>query len=87
MIAKLVLPILMFFLSGCAISQGLLGLLGEQPDTEQLGLSEEDSSIEVFQDLLKQGWKIQIYKEKVLLIKETPDGFIINDVFSVLKER
>lgn len=40
----------------------------------------------VFQDLLKQGWEIEVVKGKVVLIKHTSEGLLIQDVFEVLKE-
>jgi len=83
MIVKSLLTISMLLLSGCAIVTGLSGALEEQEESVTL----EEDRVQVFQDLLKQGWRIQVYKQKVLLIKETPDGFIINDVFSILKDK
>lgn len=79
------LSIIAFVLQGCALTRIVDGLLEEVQEQEEQSIVTENR-VEVFQDLLKQGWKIQVYKNKVLLIKETPEGFIINDVFSVLKE-
>lgn len=73
-------------LQGCAVASIVDGLLEEAEETQEESIVTENR-VEVFQDLLKQGWKIQVYKNKVILIKETPEGFIINDVFSVLKEK
>jgi len=83
--SMLKLSIIAFVLQGCALTRIVGGLLEEVQEQEEQSIVTENR-VEVFQDLLKQGWKIQVYKNKVLLIKETPEGFIINDVFSVLKE-
>ena len=42
--------------------------------------------VQTFQDLLSQGWEIEIYKGKAVLIKYTKSGVLINDVFGVLSE-
>lgn len=66
------------------VANGVAAMIEESNQAEEVSLQED--KVVVFQDLLKQGWKIQIYKQKVLLIKETENGFIVNDVFEVLKD-
>jgi hypothetical protein len=87
MIVKVIAGILLATsLTGCFAVNAASSLLEEFNGNEVSEVTISENKTEVFQDLLKQGWKIHVFKGKVLLLKETEDGLIINDVFSVLKE-
>jgi len=77
------------FFSGCAtlsplleeISPSYLDLMKEQRK-----LNEPDK-VQKFQILLRDGWELFIYDEdRLVLIKHTNSGLLINDVFGVLTE-
>jgi len=69
-------------LSSCS---AILGVL-ESRTEEKLDFAKKQNKVEEFQDLLKQGWEIFVHDDKVILIKQTPDGTLVNDVFSLLNE-
>ena len=70
----------------------LLGCVGCVPfpknlfTSNEVLLQEHRQKVEVFQDLLNQGWEMEVVNGKLLLIKHTESGILINDVFGVLDE-
>jgi hypothetical protein len=65
--------LLVIYLSGCSVMGSIFKLPEEQTT----------SQIVVFQDLLKQGWKIHVVNERVILIKYTNNELLIEDVFNI----
>lgn len=65
---------LIICLTGCSF------LFDDPPD-------DGNQRVLVFQDLLKQGWKIEVVNGKVVLVKQTEDGLLIQDVFGVMEEK
>jgi len=64
--------LLLLSLSGCSVSNRELQLEG-------------DRKVAIMQDLLRQGWELSVHDGKVLLIKNTPEGLLVEDVFGVIE--
>lgn len=82
MIKKLLFFIsIVFLFSGCVLHNTLEDLL-----LDQQAASEEIEPVDL-QALLRDNWEFYIYEEdKVILIKHTETGMLINDVFGVLDD-
>jgi len=46
----------------------------------------EEKNLNIFFDLVKQGWQIQLYEGKVIVVKEVNGKLLVNDVFNILEE-
>lgn len=68
-------------LTGCGPL--LTELLPHNPDPPTAAVAEQQ--LHTFKDLLDQGWEIKVYKGKVVLVKYSDNGLLINDVFKVLE--
>ena len=54
-------------------------------DDDHRAQLETQQQVETFQDLLKQGWEMKIHEGRMVLVKQTESGILINDVFRVLE--
>lgn len=65
--------VILLSFSGCSL------LNASEPD-------DGNQKVLVFQDLLKQGWEIQIVDGKTVLVKQTDEGLLIQDVFGIMED-
>jgi hypothetical protein len=79
---------IVFSLSGCGIAMRALEFASptfEELMEEQRQDNTEQDVVGEFQSLLDDGWELFLYRgEKIILIKDTEEGFQIKDIFGVL---
>lgn len=77
-------------LSSCGLAVRTLEFLSPTFETMQEEArrdSGDEKTIQEFQNLLNDGWELFLYEgNKIVLIKDTPDGRLIKDVFGVLND-
>jgi hypothetical protein len=73
---------LMLFLTGCMAMPFPKDMFTSDEDLAR----QQQQKVEIFQDLLNQGWEIEVYRGKAVLVKHTETGNLVNDVFGVLGE-
>lgn len=85
----LVLLLIAVMLSGCGLA--IRALEFASPTFEELREERHNNDgqvmVDKFQRLLSDGWRLFLYDgNKIVLVKDSPDGLLIEDVFGVLDE-
>ena len=81
MLKRILILLMCLTLSGCALTR--LSELIEESTTEEVMTVEDLSDMKYY---LNDGWEFYLYHSKLVLIKHTPSGMLIKDVFKVLEE-
>ena len=86
----LILLSLIVSLTGCGLTIRALEFMSptfEEMQEEARRDSGDQKTIEEFQALLEDGWELFLYDgDKIVLVKQSPDGLLIKDVFGVLDD-
>lgn len=86
----LILLALSICLTGCGLTMRVLEFVSptfEEMQDEARRDAGDQKTIEEFQALLDDGWELFLYDgDKIVLVKQSPDGLLIKDVFGVLND-
>jgi len=82
--------ILSISLMGCGLAVRTLEFVSpnfEDLQEERKVDNGDQETVDEFQALLSEGWELFLYEgNKVVLVKQSPDGLLIKDVFGVLDD-
>lgn len=76
--------------SGCGLAMRTLEFISptfEELQNEARRDSGDADTVREFQALLEDGWRLFLYDgDKIVLVKDSPNGLLIKDVFGVLND-